>query len=90
LDRLLEIEGMDLIQWVPGDGPYENEVWFELYRKVLDAGKHLQTTYDADYKDLDKCIAHFGTGKNIIRATTSVPASSRDLAYERLSRYGAL
>ena len=87
LDRLLEIKGMDLIQWVPGDGSHAVKDWFDIYSKVLESGKHLQLVYDSDYKALDKIIAHYGTGKNIIKITNFYPVSKRDYVFEILSRY---
>ena len=89
LDYILEIKGMDLIQWVPGDGPYAAKDWFDLYRKVLEAGKHLEIMYDSDFKALDKVIDHFGTGKNIFRGFYSpLPLSDRDYVMGLLERYG--
>ncbi|MFC1581934.1 hypothetical protein ACFL4W_00205 [Planctomycetota bacterium] len=41
LDSLLEIEGINAIQWVPGAGnaPAEDDSWDFIYKKILDAGK---------------------------------------------------
>ena len=89
LDSLLETEKMDLIQWIPGDGPHAAKDWFELYCKVLDAGKHLQIVYDADFKALDKLIDHYGTGKNIVRHTICQHVSMRDEMCKVIARYGA-
>ena len=89
LDSLMKIEGMDLIQWVPGDGPYATADWLDLYCKVLDAGKHLQITYDPNYKALDDLVAHYGSGKRITTATRHYPLANREQVYEVLARYGA-
>lgn len=88
LDGLINEAKMDLIQWVPGDGPYAEKDWFDLYCKVLDAGKHLQITYDREFKALDKLISHYGTGKNIVMGTKYIPASNRTEAIKLLERYG--
>ena len=44
LDRLLEIDSLDGIQWVPGAGAKPMSEWTGLCAKVLDAGKCLQIT----------------------------------------------
>ncbi len=43
LDLLLGIEKLNAIQWVPGAGnpAADEEVWFPLYRRILDGGKGL-------------------------------------------------
>jgi len=43
LDSLLRIEDLRIIQWTPGAGQPNpgDPVWFEMYRRVLDAGKGL-------------------------------------------------
>jgi len=89
IDRLIETAKMNLIQWIPGDGQYAMQDWFELYSKILDTGTHLQIAYDDDFKTLDKLIAHYGTGEKITRNTINYPASMRDNAQNVLSRYGA-
>ena len=90
LDQLLEIKGLDLVQWIPGDGPNATKDWFELYCRILDAGKHLQIMYDSDYKGLDDLIAHYGSGKNIVHNTLTCPYSERDKVYNVLTKYGAV
>jgi hypothetical protein len=44
LDRILEIEGFDGVQWINGAGaaPLSDPCWFDIYRKVRAAGKLLQ------------------------------------------------
>jgi len=44
LDRLLQIDSLDGIQWVPGAGAKPMSEWLDVCRKVLDAGKCLQIT----------------------------------------------
>ena len=41
LDRILAIEGIDVIQWVPGDGAPRTIEWMELLHKIQAAGKGL-------------------------------------------------
>jgi hypothetical protein len=44
LDALLKIEALDAIEWTPQAGIEKggNPRWFEMYRRVLDAGKSVQ------------------------------------------------
>jgi len=46
VDRLLSIDGLTGIQWVPGDGnePNGSEKWFALYQKIQSKGKNLVLT----------------------------------------------
>jgi len=88
VDSLINIAKVDLIQWIPGDGPHAAGDWFDLYCKILDAGIHLQLVYDDGTKNFDKVISHYGTGKRIVRSSQYYPISKRDEALEFLSRYG--
>ena len=87
IESLIEDAKMDLIQWVPGDGPYADKDWFELYVKILDSDKHLQLAYDDDFTVLDKLISRYGSGKNIVRHTIRKPFTERDAVNRLLSRY---
>ena len=87
LDRLMRIKGMDLIQWVPGDGTPATQDWFDLYCKILDAGKHLQIMYDTDHQTLSKLIEHYNSGRNIARMVSRYPISMRKKATEILSKF---
>ena len=44
LDALLEIEALDAIEWTPQDGIESggNPRWYDLYRRILSAGKSVQ------------------------------------------------
>jgi hypothetical protein len=46
LDALLELPGLNAIQWVPGSGnpPVHDPEWFPLYRRIREAGKGLLFT----------------------------------------------
>ena len=41
LDNILQIEGIDVIQWVPGDGNPRSIEWMDLLHKIQNAGKGL-------------------------------------------------
>jgi hypothetical protein len=47
LDALLEIEALDAIEWTPSPGrPLGGDPrWFDLYRRILDAGKSVQAYF---------------------------------------------
>jgi hypothetical protein len=44
LDALLSIDALDAIEWTPQDGLESggHPRWYNLYRRILDAGKSLQ------------------------------------------------
>ncbi|MCP4628496.1 MAG: cobalamin-binding protein, partial [bacterium] len=44
LDASLDIDALDAIEWTPNDGePLGGDPkWFDLYRRILDAGKSVQ------------------------------------------------
>ncbi|MCP4752919.1 MAG: hypothetical protein GY866_18690, partial [Proteobacteria bacterium] len=44
LDALLDIDALDAIEWTPNDGELlgGDPKWFDLYRRILDAGKSVQ------------------------------------------------
>jgi len=51
LDSLLAIQGLDVIEWTPQAGIEGggDKRWYDIYRKILDAGKSIQTVHvDAD------------------------------------------
>jgi hypothetical protein len=60
LDQLLEIEALDAIEWTPQAGIEGggNPRWYDLYRKILSAGKSVQAIgvqYDEVLPLLDAC-----------------------------------
>jgi hypothetical protein len=50
LDSLLDIEPLDGVQWVPGDGKPGSAHWPEVFRKIHAAGKRIQI-YELDALD---------------------------------------
>jgi hypothetical protein len=55
LDHILAIKGIDVIQWVPGDGNPRSIKWMDLLKKIQKAGKGLWI-YDWT---IDEIKAHF-------------------------------
>jgi len=51
LDRLLQIESLDGIQWVPGAGAKPMSEWLDVCRRVLDADKCLQISCEPNEVD---------------------------------------
>jgi hypothetical protein len=87
LEQLIKIERLNLIQWVPGTGTYDSHNWIEVYKKILNGGKHLQLTYDTDYKSLNELINFFGTGANICSIHAHYSVEQRNYAKKILSSY---
>ena len=89
IEDLIKTAKMDVIQWVPGDGQYATQDWFDLYCQVLDLGAHLQIMYDDDdLSAMSKLIDHYGTGKNITRTFLYRNVSERGHVQGLLSRFG--
>jgi len=65
LDALLEIERLDAIEWTPQAGVEGggNPRWFEMFKKILDAGKSLQVV-DIDKQDVVPLLNEIG-GKGV-------------------------
>jgi len=51
LNRLLQIESLDGIQWVPGVGAKPMSRWLDVCKKVLDVGKCLQISCEPEEVD---------------------------------------
>ena len=51
LKALCEIEGLDVISWVPGTGEGQTQDWTALYKKIDDLGKG--QTRGASHEDID-------------------------------------
>jgi len=64
LDSLLEIEELDGVQWIPGDGMPPITEWPEVYRKISEAGKKIQIFGGTD--DLNVIADQIGRADNII------------------------
>jgi len=63
LNSLLEIEELDVVQWVPGTGKPPQTEWPDVYKKIKNIGKKIQI-YDGR-KDIDQIVEQLGTGKGI-------------------------
>ncbi|MHB0998273.1 MAG: uroporphyrinogen decarboxylase/cobalamine-independent methonine synthase family protein [Armatimonadota bacterium] len=60
LDSLLSIEKLKGIQWMPGSGVPDFKYWPEVYRKIRDAGKHIQVYGDIEtFKIVDEQLGGY-------------------------------
>jgi hypothetical protein len=90
LDSLLAIPELKGVQWVPGAGQPDITEWPEVYRKIHDAGKLIQTWVSRDAEgrwSLDTIAEQIGTAEGII-AFGSAPVEQEDDVLALLDRYG--
>lgn len=87
LDSLISIEELKGVQWVPGAGQPGITEWPEVYRKIRDAGKLIQTW--GDFHTLDTLVEQLGSAKGIV-IMCSGDISQKNEAEEFLKKYGAL
>lgn len=68
LDSLLEIEGINAVQWVPGAGNPGNAdaCWDGLYDKIIRSGKGLYVFLQPD--EIDGFLEKYGKGRLLIRS----------------------
>jgi len=86
LDSLLEIEALDGVQWIPGDGAKPVSEWPEVYRKISDAGKKIQLF--GSLSDLAAIAEQTGRADNIVLVAND-RIESRQAVEAELERYGA-
>lgn len=86
LDSILDIDDLDGVQWVPGDGKPPQSQWPEVYVKIHRSGKKSQIWEGFD--GLNKIIAHVGTGKGIHHSTINGHISQETEMRKQLAEYG--
>ena len=73
---ILEIDDLDVVQWVPGAGQpmVHKEKWWPLYYRILDAGKRVALVGFDDVDDLVEMRKEFGGdwGHFFLRMTAPV------------------
>ena len=79
VDSLLKIEKLNAIQWVHGAGnpPNGDEVWFDMYDKILTAGKGLQIAVSADR--VLPLVKRFGARGLYLLTSVKSESEARDL-----------
>ncbi|NLF30130.1 MAG: hypothetical protein GX591_04485 [Planctomycetes bacterium] len=88
LDSLLEIETLDGVQWIPGEGSPPISAWPEVFRKIHAAGKRIQ--FYGTIADLDTIADQIGTAERIILITGGNGPDDEQRILEGLERYGAM
>ena len=79
LDSLLEIEELDGVQWIPGDGAPPITEWPEVYRRISEAGKKIQIW--GGIEQLDIIADQIGRADNIICISNCTLEDRDDLAH---------
>lgn len=87
LDSILEIKELKGVQWAPGAGQLDYTEWPEVYKKIRDAGKLIQTW--GDMKTLDTLVEQIGSGEGIIIFSDAY-SSEENNAIEFLKKYNAI
>ena len=64
LDSLLEIDELDGVQWVPGDGKPDPGHWPEIHRKIHNAGKKIQILYGG-FDAIEAVIDQIGSQRGL-------------------------
>lgn len=85
LESLLEIDELDGVQWVPGDGQPPITEWPEVHRKISDAGKKIQIWGGPE--TLDTIADQIGRADNIV-VIGGVGADRRDKVERWMAGYG--
>jgi hypothetical protein len=87
LDALLEIESLDAIEWTPQAGIEGggNLRWFEMYRKILDAGKSVQVV-GVKQDELIPLLDSIG-GKGVYVMTTFSSPNEAESMMAKVSQY---
>lgn len=86
LDSLLRLEELKGVQWVPGSGQPGVTAWPEVYRKIRDAGKLIQTW--GDFHTLDTYVEQLGSAKGIVIFCGGHVSQEKE-AEAFLKKYGA-
>lgn len=93
LDMLLDIEKLDGIQWIPGDGAEQIDKWPEVYQKIHSAGKRIQIISgqtDKPFDILDILADQIGSAKNIAYTVILDDPAHYDDAVKMLEKYKAI
>jgi len=86
LDSLLEIDKLNAVQWVPGDGKPDQSGWPEVYRKIHAAGKNIQLFHG--FNCIDAVIEQIGTGNGIHHMIMRMPFEKKVEMDRKLAKYG--
>lgn len=84
LDSLLEIEELDAVQWVPGDGRPSPREWPEVFQKIQAAGKNMQII--EGIAGFDEVAGTLGTAKGL-QTCWGGSVKDKDMYLEALRKY---
>ncbi len=81
LDRLLAIDALDAIEWTPQTGKPSggDPIWYDLYRRILSAGKSVQAV-GVKPDEVIPLLDAIGTHGVYIMTRTETEAEARELA----------
>ena len=87
LDALLEIESLDAIEWTPQAGieGAGNPRWFEMYNKILEAGKSVQLV-DVDREEIIPLLDAIG-GKGVYVMTSFPSPNEAEAMMSKVAQY---
>ena len=87
LDALLEIEDLDAIEWTPEPGIEGggHSRWFEMYNRILEAGKSIQVV-GADQDEIIPLLDSIG-GKGVYVMTSFSSSSETESMMAKVEQY---
>ena len=87
LDALLEIESLYAIEWTPQAGieGAGNPRWFEMYNKILEAGKSVQLV-DVDREEIIPLLDAIG-GKGVYVMTSFPSPNEAEAMMSKVAQY---
>ena len=77
LSAICEIDGIDIIQWVPGAGEAEDQDWMDLYREIDSRGKG-QIIMTEDHDMLKTMCRDFKSGKLFFKTSAATIAEANE------------
>ena len=85
LDKILDIQNLQVVQWVAGDGESADDAWMWLYKKIRDAGKKIW--YMGPEENLDMLADTLGSLKGVYWQT-NVPLKEEERLFRLMERFG--
>lgn len=80
LEALCEIEGLDVISWVPGSGEAQTQDWTTLHKKIDDLGKG--QTLGASHEDIKRLWREYKSRKLFFYTTAASKSEAEDFLAE--------
>ena len=88
LDSLLEIEQLDVVQWVPGANAPDISQWPQVYEKIVTAGKAIQILNDpVNLEVYDKVIEQISSRVPVQVRQFELPIEETDMAQRWLEHW---